>query len=426
MVFGWGKKKQEERPVEATPQEKEILLADVPKITTELDQLRKSQTISEIKHLRNNTEPLIDDLMKIGHVLEKDDLKVDDVDKHLAIIVIRGKKQVIDVIKKDVVHLLEISSIDDARKLHSTLSQILKKVGDVLGRQTRVIHIFAKKYASQLKENLEVMNTNYTEIQKLLKNYDSTRSTADDITDALNKIEILRKTRLEKIKKIKDTKQNIESLCEKILLIQNSIEEIKTSDNYKKYLDLKNTLDAFTSQKSKIKNDIDTQFTKISRPLSRYEYGSSLDKEQKNLLTKLVGDPFDVLLSSNKDSIIVILENVRKGISSGSISVKDVDKSMSQITETEESLDGFVKRVSEYLEKYEKMKNDLNSINPDELVSLENKLAKNTSFKEDLDLKSETFQGEIDEIDSKIPQLVSEIEIKLREFSNTKYTVLSS
>jgi len=31
----------------------------------------------------------------------------------------------------------------------------------------------------------------------------------------------------------------------------------------------------------------------------------------------------------------------------------------------------------------------------------------------------------MDEIDLKIPQLVSEIEEKLRQFSNTKYTVLT-
>ena len=71
------------------------------------------------------------------------------------------------------------------------------------------------------------------------------------------------------------------------------------------------------------------------------------------------------------------------------------------------------------------MKNELNSLNPDELVSLEHDLTKNISFKEDSQLKSENFQGEIDEIDSRIPQLVSEIERKLRKFSNTKYTVYS-
>ena len=426
MVFGWGKKKQEEKSIDVIPHEKEVKLLDIPKIVTELNELRKSQTISEIKHLRNNTVPLIDDLMKIGNVLEKDNLQVDDIDKHLAIIVVRGKKQVISVIKKDVVHLPEISSIDDAKKLDSSLNQILKKVGDVLGRQTRVIHIFAKKYASQLKVNLAVMNKNHSEIHKLLKNYDYVQSTSDEIIDILNQIKTLKETKLEKNQKIGDTNQSEQSLDEKFSSIQNSIEKIKSSDNYKKYLDLKNEYDTFSTQKSKIKNEVDVQFTKISRPLSRYEYGSALDKEQKNILTKLVENPFDVIIPQNIDSIIVILENVRKGISSGSISVKDVDKSLSYITETEESLDGFVKQILEYLEKLEKMKNDLSSLNPDELISLEHELTKNISFKEDLQLKSETFQGEIDEIDSKIPQLVSEIEGKLRKFSNTKYTVLSS
>ena len=188
MVFGWGKKKQEEKPIEEIPQNKEISLVDVPKIVSDLIALRKTQTLSEINNLRNNTEPLIGDLIKIGNVLEKDDLKIDDIDKHLAIIVIRGKKQVIDMIKKDVVSLPKISSFDDAEKLNSVLNLILKKVGDVLGRQTRVIHIFAKKYAGQLKDNLEVMNANHSEIQKLLKNYNSTASTSKEILDALDQI----------------------------------------------------------------------------------------------------------------------------------------------------------------------------------------------------------------------------------------------
>ncbi|MDC4231674.1 MAG: exonuclease SbcC, partial [Nitrosopumilus sp.] len=247
-----------------------------------------------------------------------------------------------------------------------------------------------------------------------------------EIIDSLNQIKTLEETQLEKNQKIDDIHQNIQSLDEKITSIQTSIEEIKSSDDYKKYLDLKNKLDMFSAQKSKIKNEIDTQFTKISRPLSRYEYGSSLDKEQKNILSTLVANPIDAIIPKNKDSIIMILENVRKGISSNSISVKDIDKSLSYITEIEEALEGFVNRISEYLEKYEKMKNDLNSLNSDELVSLEQELIKNTSLKEDLQLKSETFSGEVDEIYSKVPQLVSEIEEKLREFSNTKYSIISS
>ena len=60
------------------------------------------------------------------------------------------------------------------------------------------------------------------------------------------------------------------------------------------------------------------------------------------------------------------------------------------------------------------------------MITLENDLSKNSTNLEDAKLKSETFQGEIDEVDSKIPELVSEIEQKLRQFSNTRYTVLAS
>lgn len=426
MVFGWGKKKQEENTVEVISQNKEIQLSDVSKILTELNQLRSSQILSEIKQIRKITEPLIDDLIKIGKVLEKDNLKVDDIDKHLAIIVVRGKKQVIDVIKKGVTSLPEISSLEDMEKLNYSLTQILKKVGDVLGRQTRVIHIFAKKYANQLKDNLEVMNHNHSEIQQLLKNFKSTKSDSIEINDSLNKIKLFQNTKIDKAKKIIETHDAIKSLEGKILSIDNSIKETKSSDNYKKYLVLKKEFDEYAPQKLKIKNIIDTQFTKISRPLSRYEYASSLDKEQKTILTKLVENPFNILLSENKDHIILILENVRKGITSGSISVKDVDKTLSHITETEEILDNFIKQVSNYFETSQKMQNELNSLMPDELVSLEREHDKNISFKDDLQLKSEILQGDIDDAETQIPTLISEIEKKLQEFSNTKYTILQS
>ncbi|MDH5463539.1 MAG: exonuclease SbcC [Nitrosopumilus sp.] len=426
MVFGWGKKKSQDNQEEHELQNNTITLTDVLKIVTDFCKLRESQTLSMVKNLRDQTSSLIDDLIKIGDVLEKDNLNVDDIDKHLAIIVVRGKNQVIDVIKKDVKPLPKITSMDDAKKLDIALNQILKKIGDVLGRQTRVIHIFAKKYAAQLKDNLEVMNANRSEIHKILNNFDTTTLVSEEILNALNQIENLKNDRIECSKKIIETKTSIESLTEKISLLEKSIGQIKCSDAYKSYLDLKNELNLFFAKKSEIKNEIDSQFTKISRPLSRYEYTSSLDKDQKNILSKLVEEPFDVLLPSNKDSIIVILENIRKGIVSGAISVKDIDKTSLQITETEECLDAFVNRVSEFFEKYAMMKNKMNSLRPTDLDSLENELTKNMSIKDDLEIKSRIIQEEIGDTDSKIPQLVSEIEEKLKKFSNTSYTVLQS
>ncbi len=423
MVFGWGKKKQDQIPVEDIPKDKKISLSNVPQIVTELSQLRASQAISEIKILRKNTSPLIDELIEIGQMLEKDNLSVDDIDKHLAIIVVRGKKQVIEIIKKGVTKIPEISSIDDAQKLDSTLNQILKKVGDVLGRQTRVIHIFAKKYAAQLKNNLEVMNKNHSEIHQILNNFEKTQSSSNQINSLLEQIKTLQETRIKNEKKIRETKDNTNSLEEKISSIENSIKEIKSSENYKKYLELKKSLNDFSKQRLKIKNEIDAQFTKISRPLSRYEYASSLDKDQQSILSQLNADPFKTLLPKNKDSIIVILENVRKAVSSESISVKDVGKTLSLITETEEALDVFLKQVDEYHKKYESMESDLKSLKPKDLVSFEQDLEKKISSKEDALHRLKTAEIDIKEIDAKIPQIIRQIEEKLKQFSSTRYII---
>ena len=426
MVFGWGKKKQVEEPVERKRVNQEIGLSEVPQIINDLRKLRESQTISEIKHLRNDTAPLIDDLMKIGIVLDKDDLNIDDIDKHLAIIVVRGKKQVIDILKKDVKTLIQVSNMDDAKKLDYFLTQLLKKVGDVLGRQTRVIHIFAKKYANQLTTNLKIMNENSDNITKLLKHFDSTQSSFDEIDEMLNKIESLKQDHVNKTKRNAEIQDNLKSLQEKNISLQKSLDEIHASENYKNYVSLQNKLNDFIKQKSKIKSEIDTQFTKISRPLGRYAYASSLDKEQTRVLSTLVDNPFDALIAANLDSIILILENIRKGISSGSISVKDTEKTLSQLTETEESLDGFIKKVSEYSTVFDSMEADLKNLKPQNLTSTENDISKTIDSENDARQKSKTILSEISEIESQIPQFTSKIESKLKIFSSTRYTISKS
>ena len=426
MVFGWGKKKQVEEPVERKRVNQEIELSEVPQIINDLRKLRESQTISEIKHLRNDTAPLIDDLMKIGIVLDKDDLNIDDIDKHLAIIVVRGKKQVIDILKKDVKTLIQVSNMDDAKKLDYFLTQLLKKVGDVLGRQTRVIHIFAKKYANQLTTNLKIMNENSDNITKLLKHFDSTQSSFDEIDEMLNKIESLKQDHVDKTKRNAEIQDNLKSLQEKNISLQKSLDEIHDSENYKNYVSLQNKLNDFIKQKSKIKSEIDTQFTKISRPLGRYAYASSLDKEQTRILSTLVDNPFDALIAANLDSIILILENIRKGISSGSISVKDTEKTLSQLTETEESLDGFIKKVSEYSTVFDSMEADLKNLKPQNLTSTENDISKTIDSENDARQKSKTILSEISEIESQIPQFISKIESKLKIFSSTRYTISKS
>jgi len=423
MVFGWGKKKKEQIPREILKQ-KEIKLSEVQKITKDLLELRNAQTLAEIKLLRNQTSPLIKELANIAKTLEKDDLKVDDIDKHLRTIVVRGKKQVIEVIKKDATDLPEVSSFDDIINMNNVLNHKLKKVGDVLGRQTRVIHIFAKKYAGKLKEILAEMNSNNNEIQKLIKNSQDTKSDSNEITELLDKIKKLEDDSITKNQRISETQNMLDSIRDKIKNLENSIEKIKSGKKYDEFSKLNQSFSSFNDSKNQIQNEIDAQFTKISRPLSRYEYASSLDKEQKSLLSQLIKDPYKALTPKNEDSIIVIFESVRKGISSGSISVKDVEKSKAYLRETEELLDKFIKKINNFVEKKQEIQSKIDAFDNSELSTLQKHLEKAITQKQDNGSKIFSFKKDVDENHANIPKLISEIENKLNRFTNTDYTII--
>ena len=423
MVFGWGKKKTEPIPEEIL-QRREIQLSEVQKITQDLLDLRQTQTLTEIKFFKKHTSPLIKELSEIAKTLEKDDLKVEDIDKHLRIIVVRGKKQVIDIIKKDSNDLPEISSFDDVLEMNNILNQKLKKIGDVLGRQTRVIHIFAKKYAGKLKTILAEMNSNHKEIQKLITNFQDTKSSLNEITELLNKIKKLEDDYISKNQQISELENMLVSCDSKIKNYEDSIEKIKSSEKYSEFLKLTQKLSMFNNTKTEIKNEINSQFTKISRALSRYEYASSLDKEQKLLLSQLINDPFEALIPENKDSIIVIFENVKKGINSGSISVKDTEKSLSYLTETKELVEEFIKKINDFVQQKKEIQNQLSAFEKDELDTLQKDLEKISDKRQDITLKISSNKKDIDENQASIPKMVEEIESKLRQFSNTSYNIM--
>jgi chromosome segregation ATPase len=268
------------------------------------------------------------------------------------------------------------------------------------------------------------MNSNINEIQKLIKNSQDTKSASNEITELLDKLKKLENDSITKNQRMSESQNMLDSVRDKIKDLENSIEKIKSGKKYAEFLKLNQSLSSFNDTKNRIKNEIDAQFTKISRPLSRYEYASSLDKELRTLLSQLIKEPYNALTLKNKDSIIVIFESVRKGISSGSISVKDVEKSTSYLRETEELLGEFIKKINNFVEKKQEIQSKIVEFDNSELSTLQKNLEKATTQKQDNSSKISTFKKDIDENHENIPKIISEIENKLKRFSNTDYTII--
>ncbi len=422
MVFGWGKKKKSLEYETTIPEEKEIKLDKINSKVEEIQNLRKKTIVAESKAFREKIEYKLYEISKIIKELERDNLNVDDIDRHLEILVVRGKMQVIDAIKKeDSEKLPDIKSYEDVLALTELVTHKLKRIGDALGRQSRVIHIFAKRYAAKLKNHLAVLNSSRSELQSLVDNYKKLNDDGSEISKKIVKYTESKNNLETNYKRITDTKNSIEEFEKKIENTQKNISALKSSDEFIKYQETQKKLETLSPKL--IQSKIDSQFTKISRPLSRYEYGSSLDKPQRFLMEKLIANPFNVLTLANKDDIIKILSAVRKGVESGSISVKDTEKSLSSIDETIEMLDEFVKDKSEFANKKDNLQKELNTFDIKELKQKEDFLLKTENDKSDAESKIKKLEHEISDIKNNLPQILMDIEIRLRRIGATKYHV---
>ena len=426
MVFGWGKKKPEKQEPEIAPQKKQITLDNIHDVINDIQTIRAKTIIAETKTFRNKIKSSSETILHIAIDLERDTLKVDDMDVHLRRLVERGKKEVISIIKREsIVELPEINSYEDVKSFNVIAGRMLKKIGDALGRHSVPINVFAKKYASKLKDDLKSMTDRNDEITTLISNHAELETKTEQLTDTMDKIAQAKKSIINLGEEKKIDKKNIESLENQITDDQNNIESIKNSDNYQKFLQITRKLDSMSDEKNKIKNEIEEQFTKISRPLNKYVYVSSLDKPQKKLLENLIAKPYNMLIDSNRQDIIKILESTKNGVQSGSVSVKDTSKSLSQIDETLSLLDTFIEKISIFHKSKSDIENKLSALDVTELKQKESILSKHENDKSILESKIKSAEKELMDATELIPKWISSLESVLNQISAVQYTIRS-
>ena len=426
MVFGWGKKKPQKQESGISLQKKQILLSDVPNAINEIHSIRTKTIIAETKTFRNKINSSCKTILDIAIDLERDTLKVEDIDIHLKRLVERGKKEVISVIKREsIVKIPEINSYEDVKNFNAIAGRILKKIGDALGRQSSVIHIFAKKYASKLKGDLKVMTDGNDEVTTIITNHSELETKIEQILETINKIEQSKKSIVDLGKQQKLAKKTIDDLTTTIVHDEKAINDIKNSSKYAEFLQINENLDSLSSEKNKIKNEIELQFTKISRPLNKYVYVSSLDKPLKKLLANLIANPYDVLIDTNKQDVVQILESTRNGIQSGSVSVKDTQKSLSQIDETLSLLSAFILKISNFNSSKNDIESKLLAFSNDELRQKESNLSMHHNDKLSLESKIKSIEEEVTSTAEFIPKSIKSVELILNQISAVQYIIKS-
>ena len=424
MVFGWGKKKSEEQEYDIPTQKRQVLLSDVQNVVDDIRSIRTKTIIAETKTFRNKIKSSCETILHIAIDLERDTLKVDDMDIHLRRLVERGKKDVISIIKREsIVELPEINSYENVKDFNAIAGRVLKKIGDALGRHSIAINAFARKYAGKLKNDLKIMTDGNDEITTIITNHTELETKINNILETINKIQHSKKLVIDLGEQQKQTKKTIVNLVATIEQDEQEIIDIKRGSEYTEHLQINENLNSLSAEKNRIKDEIEHQFTKISRPLNKYVYVSSLDKSQKVLLANLIANPYNLLVDSNKQNIIKILESTRNGVKSGSVSVKDTDKSLSQIDETLSLLNTFIQKIDVFNRSKNDIESELLIFNSEPIRQKESALNIHQNDKSTLESKIVSLGNELNNTVEHIPKYIKSVEYTLNQISAVQYTI---
>jgi len=424
MVFGWGKKKTQQYEEDITSREKEIFLSEIPDIIKQLKSIKEKTVISETGIFRNKIKSNCDSILKTVGDFEHASIKSKDLDPHLYTILQRGKKQVVSTIKQEcTVNFPDIISLNEVLTFHKLSTRMLKKIGDMVGRQSTVLHTLANKFANRLKDDLTNLKDGNDEIQTLIDNHINFEDKTNEILENIDKYNQSEKSVVVMNNNQKQMKKNMKDLISAIQHDMDEIESIKSSKEYTNFSKVQENIGNLSVGMYKIKNDIEIQFTKISRPLNKYVYITSLGKLEKKLLEDLANNPFDIISKTSKQDITKILELVRNSVQSGAVSVKDVNKSLLHIDETLEKLDSFLRKISEHNQLKDNLENDLKNYNFENLRQNELKLRKHQDDKSKTESKTESLHVEIDNVNESLPNQIKFIETSLNKISPILYSI---
>ena len=424
MVFGWGKKKTQQYEEDITSREKEIFLSEIPDIIKQLKSIKEKTVISETGIFRNKIKSNCDSILKTVGDFEHASIKSEDLDPHLYTILQRGKKQVVSTINQEcTVNFPDIISLNEVLTFHKLSTRMLKKIGDMVGRQSTVLHTLANKFANRLKDDLINLKDGNDEIQTLIDNHINFEDKTNEILENIDKYNQSEKSVVVMNNNQKQMKKNMKDLSSAIQHDMDEIESIKSSKEYTNFSKVQENIGNLSAGMYKIKNDIEIQFTKISRPLNKYVYITSLGKSEKKLLEDLANNPFDIMSKTSKQDITKILELVRNSVQSGTVSVKDINKSLLHIDETLEKLDSFFGKISEHNQLKDKLENDLKNYNFENLRQNESKLRKHQDDKSKTESKTESLHVEVDNVNESLPNQIKFIETSLNNISPVLYSI---
>lgn len=403
-----------------------IEVSDVPTLLDEVTRVRGRALVAGAASLQDAMFPRLKKLCDILDEFEEDDLDTEDADRRVQAIVERGKRQIISIIRQEArATLPDVETPDDAVALAEATGRMLKKADDVLHRQSRILADFAKKYMGRINPILEATRDDYTALRELVVGHALTDEKAGRLREEIALMDRSAKSAERLRARAAELDSRLGGMRRRGSEIAGRIEALKSSPEHAALGRLRAELEAVRGRRGAARRAVSDRFTKISKPLSRYEYVSAMDKEKMALLRAVIDSPFEAVASSGAGAVAEILGAARKAVDSGSVTVKDKAKAVHMLDEEAGRLAACEEDAAAMAREEEAVKARIAEADTGRLASLESDLAGNRAEADDTEAKVRQMRAEADEADARGPGALSRIEALVSEVTGVRYTVLA-
>lgn len=401
-----------------------IDVANVPTLLRDVAGVRDRALVAGAASLREAMLPRLEKLASLVDELDEDDLDMEDADRRVQAVVERGKRQIISIIGQEARAVLPgIETADDAIALAEATGRMLKKTTDVLGRQKHILHTYAKKYAGRIKPILEAVEDDYEELAQLAAGREFTADMSQRILDDIDRMDKSEKSAERLRARAAELESRLAQLRRHGEDIAGEIEGVKSSPEYGALGRLREELDAVRGRRAAARRAASDRFTKISKPLSRYEYVSAMDKEKMALLRAVIDDPFEAVASSGAGAVSEILGAAKRAVEGGSVSVKDRAKAAGMLGEEAGRLASYEEAAARMAGDEEAIKSRIAEADTGRLDALESDRARNAAESGDTEAKVRRMRAEADEADGRVPGILARIQSSVSDITGVRYTV---
>lgn len=316
------------------------------------------------------------------------------------------------------IELNESNNFNDLSNNNENMSQSLLQIDQGLKTHGRVVFTVLAKEVRPLLTELKKIQKEAAQLSKLVKNNSEKATKIEQIKSNISRLQGINSTLLINNKTINEITNDSENILESEKDIEKKLEILKNSKQYKELQNNFNEINRLNIKFNKIKSEFDTSFSRLRKPLEKYEYVAQLTKEKESILKKYIESPSNGLIIDKDNSLVMMLEGMKATINTNKITVKNPEKIINRIDEIQPILS--IKRNALLTTKkdLEKIRYSLNNSTVQEVDLLEKKIESKKQSKEDQILSIEKAKKDNIKIITNMEELKKNIENDIKKIFN--------